>query len=175
MIFEKIEGLKMDQFKEMTQLLIEESEQKRAWYHQKKKFSGHIAKSVRFLLILGTLKAALVPMLSIVFVDVDGLAVIHPAWSGIITALVGALLAFEKFYGHGKTWVRFNMAEIQIEQEIKKIKFDWEVWKIENEQNNTESVESWLARLKSFQKSVFDIELNETKQWQQEFQMKLEK
>lgn len=160
----------LDALHTMTQTMLTNSRVKADWYKDNKGWRSFMARVVRVCMIFGALIAALIPLLSAIFVE-DKVALINPAWSGVATAVIASLFAFEKYYGHGNAWMRFNDAEMQINQKIGQLEFDWEDYKYRAQTQQPQEFSEWPKRLKEHQSEVFEIEQNETKAWTKEFQL----
>ena len=159
----------LDRLNTITEDVLCHSKAKAQWYQDKKGFRSFMARSVRLLMILGTLIAALIPLLATIFVK-EGIALVSPAWSGVATAVVASLFAFEKYYGHGNAWMRFNDAEMQINQKVDLLAFDWQDYQYREQVNLTQAFPEWTKRLKAHKSEVLEIETSETKAWTKEFQ-----
>ncbi len=156
----------MAQLTQMTDEVINTSLASANWYAQHKGLRSFFARLVRIFMIFGTLVAALIPLISSLYIEKQ----INPAWSAVATAIVASLFAFEKFYGHASSWMRFNLAEMQIKHQVELLKLDWLQFKYYQETKSQGELPDWTEKLKAHQVVVQEIELTETKAWNREFE-----
>ncbi|WP_022942669.1 SLATT domain-containing protein [Psychromonas hadalis] len=166
---EQQDHVDLDALSTITETVLTNSKVKAQWYQDKKGLRSFMARAIRLLMIFGTLTAALIPLLATIFVEND-IALVSPAWSAVATAVVASLFAFEKYYGHGNAWMRFNDAEMKINQKVELLEFDWQDYKYREQVKKTQAFPEWTKRLKEHNNEVFEIETSETNAWTKEFQ-----
>ena len=156
-------------------LLVKTNEQYK-WYSINKKRRGNSAKATRVLMLVGTLIAAIIPLLAVIYIDTENnnQPLINLGWSAVATAFVAALCAFEKFYGSSKAWVRYSFAQLKLAHQYELLHYDWINFQLTyRKEGNEESIQLWLNRLKEHLDLIFTIEFDETKEWSEDFRQVL--
>ena len=156
--------------------LLAKTDKQYKWYCKNKKRRGNSAKATRVLMLVGTLIAAIIPLLAVIYTDTENNnhPLINLGWSAVATAFVAALCAFEKFYGNSKAWVRYSFAQLKLAHQYELLHYDWIHFQLTHKKGGDEdAVQLWLNRLKEHLDIIFTIEFDETKEWSEDFRQVL--
>ncbi len=142
------------------------------WYKDSKKGKKWWAQTIRVTSIVLGATAALLPTIGDMIGNTKGTPGIPGGWTTICLGTAGALLLFDKYFGFSSAWMRYIIAEMQLQQIVQEFQMDWE-----NERASWQGlpptmsqVNEMLARCKAFTSQVGTIVREETNMWVQEFQ-----
>ena len=141
------------------------------WYSNSKKSKKWWAQAIRISsIVLGAI-AALLPTIGDML-SKDGMPGIPGGWTTICLGAAGALLLFDKYFGFSSAWMRYIIAEMQLQQVEQEFEMDWEneraSW--QGSPPTMDQVKQMLARCKAFTSQISTIVREETNVWVQEFQ-----
>jgi hypothetical protein len=121
-------------------------------------------------IILGAV-AGMIPVLAELIL-VEGEPLIRPLWSAIAIGLAAALVLADKFYGCTSAWVRFLLAELELQELLKTFVMDWESARLSAEKPDPTSDQAvtMVASCREFLLEAHAIVARETQKWAAEFQ-----
>jgi hypothetical protein len=151
--------------------VTEEAEKAIAWYLDKKTAKAWRAQALRFLAIIATALAGLIPLLAEIYTT-DGKPEVAPAWASVALLLAAACVGLDRFFGYSSAWMRFLTTEMQIRYALHAFLLDWEarraVWEGEDDPG-PEEVATGLKRCKEFLAQVNELLKAEMDTWVAEF------
>jgi hypothetical protein len=148
----------------------ERAEEAINWYYAERKWKRFMGSALRYGVILATAAVGVIPILGTIYKknDVPG---IEPAWSAIAIAVIGVILAFDKFGGFTSGWVRYIAAAQELNQALENFRFTWEIEKLKlSTPITTEETQEMISKCKEFLLQVQAIVDKETQKWVAEFQ-----
>jgi hypothetical protein len=146
-----------------------QAEEAHQWYDKKRIWKGRMGRWLRYLAIVATAIAGIVPLL--VSMEKFKTFNLDPAWSAVAIAVAGFLIGIEKFGGFTSAWIRFIQAEQKIISEHEAFKLDWEREKLQlNNPLEKSDVLRMMGLAELFLAELRDIVSQETSKWVSEFQ-----
>jgi hypothetical protein len=147
------------------------------WYAHERKGKRNWAKRLRFLAIVATAIAGIIPLLTEIFKNGAGAPLFSPAWSSVALAVAGSLVLFDRFFGCSTGWLRFTDAMTRIRFAI--CEFDMDLMEMKGRSPDGWQTEKALcdviARCKKLMHEVNDIVMTETQKWDDEFRKAIQK
>lgn len=140
------------------------------WYSKAKRSKKHWAQNIRIASIVIGAAAALLPTIG-EMLQKNG-KYFSSGWTTILLGVVGTLLLLDRFFGFSSAWMRYIVAELQLNQILQEFELDWE-----NERSNwqgniptKDQINQMLAKVKALTSQINIIIRDETNVWVQEFQ-----
>lgn len=156
-----------DAFEAIKTKILEAVEKEEKWYRRGRRWHSFLSRAIRAIAIvlfaIGALYPILVPQTnSIAFAKNYGY---------ISLAVGGLILLLDKYLGVSTGYVRFYLAELEIQKNKSDFNLNWEleISKATNPMAN-ESIINLLMLLKNLQQVVYSIIQTETNTWATEFQ-----
>jgi len=103
---------------------VAEARASAAWYDSRRGSKRLWARCLRIGAIVLAASAALLPLLSQVFVR-HGKPVIQPVWASVALVLAAALVALDRYFGFSSAWMRFMLSELSLNSLISDFEFAW--------------------------------------------------
>lgn len=144
----------------------------KGWYAKNSRSKKSGARNIRVLSILLAALAAILPTIGELLPSVGINYEIKAGWTVVLLGIAGALLLLDRFFGFTSGWMRYIVAELQLNQIIQEFELDWETERAGWDANapTKNQVVQMLARCKAFISQVNTIVREETDVWVQEFQ-----
>jgi hypothetical protein len=139
------------------------------WYVRNRRVLRFGSRSLRIWAILLTTVAGIVPLLAQML---EGTCIkIHPLWTAVALALVGTLLALDKFWGATSGWVRYVLAEQELAVAKDKFRSEFELARVSwnSLEPTAEQAQAMVKRCAEFMAQIHGIVSAETKNWASEF------
>jgi hypothetical protein len=158
----------------LRKFVVQQAQETSNWYlshRQGKRYAGRI---IRFLALLATLVAGIVPILSQI-VTVNGQAVIAPAWASVALSVAAGLVGLDYFFGYSSSWMRDIQTHHKIVHAVHEFQFDWEALRAGWGANppSQPQVLAALGRLKQTAMHIQQLIQDETDSWITEFRTTL--
>ncbi|MFT5163223.1 MAG: hypothetical protein ACI9FJ_001808 [Alteromonadaceae bacterium] len=106
--------------------VITQAENAVKWYYKKRLWKGRLGRGLRYLAILSTTAAGVIPIYGSINEDMFGIPNLDPGWSAMAVALAGLAIAIDKFGGFTSGWVRFIQAAQKIDDDLEVFKVEWQ-------------------------------------------------
>jgi hypothetical protein len=133
-----------------------------------------LAQLCRFLAIVATAAAGLLPLFSEIYA-VDERHIVSPAWASVALVVAAALIGLDHFFGFSSAWIRFLTTEMKLRQTLHAFHMEWEIQRstLEGQPPNNQQVRELLSQFKSFLYQVDTLLNDETTLWVEEFRAAL--
>jgi hypothetical protein len=141
------------------------------WYQNSKRPKRRAGRALRFLaIVLGSL-AGMIPVLAQLLTR-DGHTYLNPLWSAIAIAMAATLVLVDKFYGCTSAWVRYLLAELELQELQKSFTFEWESARLtaQHPEPTLEQAVAMLLSCRKFLLAAHGVVRDETQKWAAEFQ-----
>ena len=141
------------------------------WYRAKRQPVRRKGQALRMGAILLGAIAGLAPILAELLAR-DGVPGINPLWSTVAVAAAGTFVLLDKFYGYSNSWVRYLLAEMQLQEELKRFYCDWEIDQLgwNTPQPTLDQAVAMVKRCQRFLLQAHTVIAQETQAWVAEFQ-----
>jgi hypothetical protein len=141
-----------------------------AWYQAKRQPARRKGQALRMGAILLGAIAGLAPILAELLAK-DGVPGINPLWSTVAVAAAGTFVLLDKFYGYTNSWVRYLLAEMQLQEELKRFYCDWELDQLgwNTPQPTSDQAVVMVKRCQRFLLQAHTVIAQETQAWVAEF------
>ena len=151
-------------------------EQVIAWYLTSKTSKGRCARWTRIGAIIALALSGIFPIISEMHVE-DCKLLFHPGWASLSLALGAVLLAYDRFFGCSRAWMRFIATEHKIRTLLQEFQMDWEIQRAgwENPQPTKDEVQKTLSLYKGVLTRINTIIEEETSIWITDFQDAMKK
>jgi hypothetical protein len=157
-----------DSLKHVLTYVEQEAQKSLSWYFRNKRGKSFLSQWIRFLAVVLTSAAAIVPLLGPLL---HFPALNNPLWASVLVGLAAALLALDRAFGFSSGWARYVMAATNIRKSLEEFKMDWEMLAAQAGPNPSPvQVQALLQRARDFRIAVEGLVLQETKDWVSEFQ-----
>jgi hypothetical protein len=155
------------------------------WYRREKRAKSRWGKLLRFLAILLSGAAGLMPILSELVVKQISefaphlfapgpLPTISASWSTVALALAALMIAMDRFFGISSGWIRYEQALQRLSQRRTSFEFSWQELLLAREQNLTViDIQMAVSLCRDVLQDVNRIVAEETNQWAGEFNRRL--
>jgi hypothetical protein len=164
----------VDSLERIAEYVSMEAQRAIKWYLEKKRSKKAFAQLCRFLAIIATAAAGLLPLFSEIYA-VDGKHIVSAAWASVALVMAAALIGLDHFFGFSSAWMRFLTAEMKIRQTLHAFHMDWEIQRstLEGQTPTDQQVRGILSQFKSFLYQVDTLLNDETTLWVEEFRAAL--
>jgi hypothetical protein len=150
---------------EIKKNLLNELDCAIGWYAKKARQRGFFARWIRRgMIILGGV-SALIPVLTQIPSPID--VVISPLYASVTMVFIATLFAFEKYGGNAEAWMRFVLAQQDLEKLKNELVISW--CKFSPQNNSSSDVKNALDELLRIANEKHRIVQSETKEWVKEF------
>lgn len=145
------------------------------WYLKAKAPRKKRALFLRLSAIAMGAVAGVIPLLSQLIKDHNGMPIIQPAWASVALAVAAASVPLDRFFGYSSSWMRYVVAELTLRQLNEEFQLDWESCKAQwcGQSPSCEQIQVTLGRFKAFVTQVNTVVRQETDAWIQEFRATL--
>lgn len=143
------------------------------WYCQRRQNKKQIGSMLRIAAMCLTTVAGLIPVLMDLMPNAWYLA--KPEFSTVFLALAALLLSLDHFGGFTSGWVRYMLAQQEIERLQHQFEMNWQSWKAKCESGGAGEICSGLEKAREFLNQVDKVIEEETQQWAKEFRSALQK
>jgi hypothetical protein len=142
-----------------------------AWYRTKRHPARRKGQALRMGAILLGATAGLAPILAEILAR-DGVPGINPLWSTVALMVAATFVLLDKFYGYTNSWIRFLVAEMQLQEELKRFYCDWEIDRLgcPTTQPASDHAVAMVRRCKRLLLQAHALISQETRTWVAEFQ-----
>lgn len=145
------------------------------WYRKEKPRKKAWAKTLRGLMLLLGAVAGVQPILAQVFGAEYPLA-FAPAWASVALAAAAALVAFDRFFGFSKAWMRYMTTELAIRRHLHDFDLAWTEARARLQGSPTISQTlAMIGRAKTTVRRMDALVDEETNAWIEDFQANLDK
>lgn len=169
------EEIKDEKVKNYLSVFLEYLDDRLKWYKKYRKRKGVISN---ILLIIAVLAFTLSLSLIIIYGPNDSQGDSNSYAIGYICLLIAStMLLFDRLFGHSSGWVRYMMAQLEIEKVIGEYHGQWinSISKMDLENLTTENKTILINLLMNFDKTIKGIVIKETLEWKSNFTAQLEK
>jgi hypothetical protein len=149
----------------------EECDRSIVWYFEKKRGKRIAAYVCRVGAIIAAAASGVVPILGGIYKTND-VPDISPAWATVAIAIVGILIALDRFGGYTSGWVRYVRAAQALTELQSDFRVEWELQRqaLQSNPSDAETLKQSIGKCKEYLGRVHAIVRAETDQWAQEFQ-----
>lgn len=170
-----VEEINDEKVKNYLSVFLEYLDKRLKWYKKYRKRKGIISN---FLLIIAVLAFTLSLCLIVIYGPNDVQGKSNSYALGYICILIAStMLLFDRLFGHSSGWVRYMMAQLEIEKTIGEYHGQWinSISKIDIENLTLENKTMLINLLMNFDKTIKGIVIKETLEWKSNFTTQLEK
>ena len=162
-----------DSLFEIKRYISETVDSELCWYSTARFRNGFFTRTLRFLALILLGAGLLLPLTGIESITICGYKILSVGY--ICLATGGLILLFDKYFGLSSGFVRFYIAELEIEREIREFELTWqiEMVKVQNSNYTAESIINILITKKIFIQNISKIIQIETSAWATEFQTQI--
>ncbi len=159
----------IDSLDKLYKYVLTETNSAMQWYSEKRRNKKVWGCGLRIGAVIATGVAGIIPVISQIAVSVNTL------WATVAIAIAAILIALDRFAGFTSGWVRYMLAELEINQIQEAFYFDWEKSRFSYAETDPtpEQVKESLSQCKDFLLKVRGVVNDETSLWASEFQTAL--
>ena len=149
-------------------------EDAQGWYERKLPWKRRLASALRFLAIVATAAAGVIPLLGHIYNEKStngSTPLIDPLWSGVVLAVAALFVLFDHFWGYTSAWVRYLLTSQELAQELDEFRVDLQNEKVSWDAKGPDrkSVLKVIKMCRSLVLRTHTIVRNETNEWAKEF------
>jgi len=134
------------------------------WYASRRKPKRRFGFLLRAAAMVLTALAGLIPVTQQLGLSLDA------GWATVALAIAALCISFDHFGGFTSGWVRYMLAQQQIERLEHAFLLDWNLWLASAPNPDEPDVQEGLTLARAFLMAVNKVIEDETKQWATDFQ-----
>lgn len=145
------------------------------WYAEHRPPKRRLGRWLRVAALLLGAIAALLPILSEIFVAEDDTPVIAPGWASVALAIAAALVAIDRYLGASSAWMRYMTAQMQIARYREDFEYAWNIARSRTaDPPSVAEVEVMLTLGRALVSNVNEVVANDTGSWLNDFRGSLQ-
>lgn len=141
----------------------------RDWYRERRKTKRQVGFGLRLGAMFATAAAGIYPIAGPLATS----GPVEVGWSAVLAGLAALFLAIDKFGGYTSGWVRYMLAEQEVERLERSFLLEWERVRLQGAVPSSDRASKLLRLVRLNVLRVFDVVSRETRAWAAEFRAAL--